>query len=152
MPDHVDRGLAQDLLAATAAEGVAGPGVDERDRQRLVVDGGDLAVLAEQDPGVAALELHGLEQVGPQPAHVEAVKLKRRFTWIGPSQNAQVVAVDEKTLTIALVNAGARNSFSSGGSEEILRQAAIDVIGARLAGRVDRGPVGPARHRAAATR
>jgi DNA polymerase-3 subunit gamma/tau len=32
-------------------------------------------------------------------------------------------------LTIALLNAGARNSFASGGSEEILRQAAIDVIG-----------------------
>jgi DNA polymerase-3 subunit gamma/tau len=57
------------------------------------------------------------------------VKLKRRYTWILLSQNAQVAAVDDKTLTIALVNAGARNSFSSGGSEEILRQAAIDVIG-----------------------
>jgi len=63
------------------------------------------------------------------PDLLEAVKLKRRYTWILLSQNAQIAAVDEKTLTIALVNAGARNSFSSGGSEEILRQAAIDVIG-----------------------
>ncbi len=57
------------------------------------------------------------------------MKVKRRFTWILLSQNAQVAAVDDKTLTIALVNAGARQSFSTGGSEEILRQAAIDVIG-----------------------
>jgi DNA polymerase-3 subunit gamma/tau len=57
------------------------------------------------------------------------VKLKRRYTWILLSQNAQVAAVDDKTLTIALVNQGARSSFMSGGSEEILRQAAIDVIG-----------------------
>ena len=57
------------------------------------------------------------------------MKLKRRYTWILLSQHAQVAAVDDKTLTIALVNAGARNSFVSGGSEEILRQAAIDVIG-----------------------
>ena len=63
------------------------------------------------------------------PDLLDAVKLKRRFTWILLSQNAQVAAVDDKTLTIALINAGARNSFSSGGSEEILRQAAIDVIG-----------------------
>jgi DNA polymerase-3 subunit gamma/tau len=63
------------------------------------------------------------------PDLLEAVKLKRRFTWILLSQNAQVAAVDDTTLTIALVNAGARNSFTSGGSEEILRQAAIDVIG-----------------------
>jgi DNA polymerase-3 subunit gamma/tau len=63
------------------------------------------------------------------PDLLDAVKLKRRFTWILLSQNAQVAAVDDTSLTVALVNAGARNSFSSGGSEEILRQAAIDVIG-----------------------
>ncbi len=63
------------------------------------------------------------------PDLLEAVKRKRRYTWILLSQNAQVAAVDDKSLTIALVNAGARSSFVSGGSEEILRQAAIDVIG-----------------------
>lgn len=63
------------------------------------------------------------------PDLLEAVKLKRRYTWILLSQNAQVAAVDDKTLTVALVNAGARASFVSGGSDEILRQAAIDVIG-----------------------
>jgi DNA polymerase-3 subunit gamma/tau len=57
------------------------------------------------------------------------VKLKRRFTWIMLSQNAQVAAVDDKTLTVALLNAGARDSFLRSGSDEILRQAAIDVIG-----------------------
>ncbi|HEX5562861.1 MAG TPA: DNA polymerase III subunit gamma and tau [Nocardioidaceae bacterium] len=63
------------------------------------------------------------------PDLLDAVKRMRRYTWILLSQNAQVAAVDDQTLTIALVNAGARNSFTSGGSEEILRQAAIDVIG-----------------------
>ena len=63
------------------------------------------------------------------PDLLDAVKLKRRYTWILLSQNAQVAAVDDKTLTIALVNAGARNSFAGSGSDEILRQAAIDVIG-----------------------
>jgi DNA polymerase-3 subunit gamma/tau len=45
------------------------------------------------------------------------------------SQNAQVAAVDDTTLTLALLNAGARDSFLRSGSDEILRQAAIDVIG-----------------------
>ncbi len=63
------------------------------------------------------------------PDLLEAVKRKRRYTWILLSQHAQVVDVDDKTLTIALVNAGARSSFVGGGSDEILRQAAIDVIG-----------------------
>jgi DNA polymerase-3 subunit gamma/tau len=63
------------------------------------------------------------------PDLLESVKLKRRFTWIMLSQNAQVAAVDDKTLTVALLNAGARDSFLRSGSDEILRQAAIDVIG-----------------------
>ncbi len=54
----------------------------------------------------------------------------RRFTWILLSQNAQVIGVDAKTLTVGFKNAGARDSFVGGGSEEILRQAAIDMIGA----------------------
>ncbi len=54
----------------------------------------------------------------------------RRFTWILLSQNAQVIGVDATTLTVGFKTAGARDSFIGGGSEEILRQAAIDMIGA----------------------
>ncbi|HET6624994.1 MAG TPA: DNA polymerase III subunit gamma and tau [Nocardioidaceae bacterium] len=97
-----------------------------------------------QEPATPAAE-PGDAQPGPEPRPAEglslvevrrlwpdlldSVKLKRRFTWIMLSQNAQVAAVDDKTLTIALLNAGARDSFLRSGSDEILRQAAIDVIG-----------------------
>ena len=54
----------------------------------------------------------------------------RRFTWILLSQNAQVIGVDATSLTVGFKTAGARDSFIGGGSEEILRQAAIDMIGA----------------------
>ncbi len=54
----------------------------------------------------------------------------RRFTWILLSQNAQVIAVDQRSLTVGFKTAGARDSFLGGGSEEILRQAAIDMVGA----------------------
>ena len=63
------------------------------------------------------------------PDLLEQVKKMRRFTWILLSQNAQVIGVDAKTLTVGFKNAGARDSFVGGGSEEILRQAAIDMIG-----------------------
>ena len=53
----------------------------------------------------------------------------RRYTWILLSQNAQVIGLDDNVLTVGFKNAGARDSFIGGGSEEILRQAAIDVIG-----------------------
>ncbi|MDQ4007282.1 MAG: DNA polymerase III subunit gamma/tau, partial [Actinomycetota bacterium] len=63
------------------------------------------------------------------PDVLEAVKKQRRFTWIMLSQNAQVSAFDGKTLTVGLSNAGARDRFVSSGSDEILRQALIDVLG-----------------------
>ena len=63
------------------------------------------------------------------PDIVEATKQRRRITWIYLTQQAQVIAVDDATLTLGFANAGARDSFDQGGSGEIVRQAAIDVVG-----------------------
>jgi len=63
------------------------------------------------------------------PDLLEKVREMRRYTWILLSQNAQVIGLDAGVLTVGFKNAGARDSFIGGGSEEILRQAAIDVIG-----------------------
>ncbi|MFF5024225.1 DNA polymerase III subunit gamma and tau [Streptomyces collinus] len=57
------------------------------------------------------------------PNILEAVKNRRRFTWILLSQNAQVTGFDGTTLQIGFVNAGARDNFASSGSEDVLRQA-----------------------------
>ena len=51
------------------------------------------------------------------------------MTWIHLTQHAQVVAVDAQILTLGFGNVGARESFDNGGSAEIVRQAAIDVVG-----------------------
>jgi DNA polymerase-3 subunit gamma/tau len=64
------------------------------------------------------------------PDVLEKVREMRRYTWILLSQNAQVTALEGNLLTVGFKNAGARDSFLGGGSDEILRQAAIDVIGA----------------------
>jgi DNA polymerase III subunit gamma/tau len=63
------------------------------------------------------------------PDVLEKVKQTRRFTWVMLSQNAQVLAVGENTLTLGMANAGARDSFTRSGSDEIVRQAMIDVLG-----------------------
>ena len=63
------------------------------------------------------------------PDILEAVKNRRRFTWILLSQNATVSGFDGTTLQIGFPNAGARDSFANGGSEDILRQALNDAIG-----------------------
>ncbi|MGW2256758.1 DNA polymerase III subunit gamma and tau [Streptomyces sp. NPDC001780] len=57
------------------------------------------------------------------PDILEAVKNRRRFTWILLSQNAQVAGFDGTTLQLGFINAGARDNFTSSGSEEVLRQA-----------------------------
>ncbi|MDQ1614326.1 MAG: polymerase subunit gamma/tau [Actinomycetota bacterium] len=63
------------------------------------------------------------------PDVLEAVKGMRRFTWTLLSHNAQVAAVGGGRLTLTMVNAGARDSFTGGGSDEILREALIEVLG-----------------------
>jgi DNA polymerase-3 subunit gamma/tau len=64
------------------------------------------------------------------PDIVDATKMRRRLAWMHLTQNCQVVAVDATTLTLGFANAGARDSFVAGGCDEVLRQAAIDVVGA----------------------
>jgi DNA polymerase-3 subunit gamma/tau len=87
----------------------------------------------EPDPEPATVGSSTLSLVDVRrlwPDIVEATKQRRRVTWIHLTQHAQVVAVDAKTLTLGFSNAGARESFDNGGSAEIVRQAAIDVVGA----------------------
>ncbi|MGP4043531.1 DNA polymerase III subunit gamma and tau [Streptomyces sp. 2A115] len=62
------------------------------------------------------------------PNILEAVKNRRRFTWILLSQNAQVTGFDGTTLQLGFVNAGARDNFASSGSEEVLRQALSELF------------------------
>jgi DNA polymerase-3 subunit gamma/tau len=63
------------------------------------------------------------------PNVLEAVKNRRRFTWILLSQNAQVAGFDGTTLQLGFVNAGARDNFASSGSEDVLRQALSEQFG-----------------------
>jgi DNA polymerase III subunit gamma/tau len=63
------------------------------------------------------------------PDVLEVVKGLRRFTWTLLSHNAQVAALAGDRLTLAMINAGARDSFARGGSDEIVREALIQVLG-----------------------
>ncbi|MFE0421860.1 DNA polymerase III subunit gamma and tau [Streptomyces sp. NPDC058953] len=77
---------------------------------------------AAQAPSAAAAQ--GAAQVRNMwPSILEAVKNRRRFTWILLSQNAQVAGFDGTTLQIGFLNPGARDNFASSGSEDVLRQA-----------------------------
>ncbi|MEU3303107.1 DNA polymerase III subunit gamma and tau [Streptomyces sp. NPDC006678] len=73
---------------------------------------------------VAPAATQGAGQVRTMwPDILEAVKNRRRFTWILLSQNAQVAGFDGTTLQLGFINAGARDNFASSGSEDVLKQA-----------------------------
>lgn len=74
-------------------------------------------------PGAYAPPTGGPDPRQLWPNILEAVKNRRRFTWILLSQNAHVAGFDGTTLQLGFVNAGARDNFASSGSEEVLRQA-----------------------------
>ncbi|WP_285736018.1 DNA polymerase III subunit gamma and tau [Kitasatospora phosalacinea] len=79
-------------------------------------------------PSVAAQQ--GAAQIRQMwPQILEAVKNRRRFTWILLSQNGQVAGFDGSTLQVSFVNAGARDSFVGSHSDEVLRQALADALG-----------------------
>jgi len=76
---------------------------------------------------VDSMDVGALRRMWPDV--IENVKKRRRLTWSLLSASAQVIAVDDKAITIGIVNAGARDSFVRSESEEILRQAFIEVVG-----------------------
>ncbi|MFJ9848932.1 DNA polymerase III subunit gamma and tau [Streptomyces sp. NPDC101150] len=81
----------------------------------------------QQQSGAGAAQ--GAAQVRQMwPDILDAVKGRRRFTWILLSQNAQVSGFDGTTLQIGFPNAGARDSFANGGSEDVLK----DVLAERF--------------------
>ncbi|MGI5259241.1 DNA polymerase III subunit gamma and tau [Streptomyces angustmyceticus] len=91
---------------------------------------GPAAPVAQQpQAGAAPGAAQGAAQVRQMwPDILDAVKARRRFTWILLSQNAQVSGFDGTTLQIGFPNAGARDSFANGGSEDVLK----DVLAERF--------------------
>ena len=100
-----------------------GPSGGESDDTAL----GTGAEQAQQPPG-STFSVTDVRRLWPEV--LEEVKGKRRFTWILLSQNAQVAELRDNTLLLAMSNAGARDSFSRGGSEDVLREAIVVVLGA----------------------
>jgi DNA polymerase-3 subunit gamma/tau len=78
-------------------------------------------------PSANSFDIAGLRRLWPDV--IEDVKKKRRLTWSLLSASAQIISLDESAITIGIVNAGARDSFLRSNSDEILRQAFIDVVG-----------------------
>ncbi|WP_420176979.1 DNA polymerase III subunit gamma and tau [Luteococcus sp. OSA5] len=66
------------------------------------------------------------------PQVLDEVKNRKRFAWILLSQNAQVVDVSDGVLVLGFTSTGARDRFASGGTQDVLRDCMVQVMGADL--------------------
>ena len=122
-----------DPAPKASAKPVAKVEVKEDIVKEETVGGGDSKEALPESPsqpvssGNKSFDIAGLRRLWPDV--IENVKKRRRLTWSLLSASAQIVAVDEKLITIGIVNAGARDSFVRSESDEILRQAFIEIVG-----------------------
>ena len=108
---------------AKKAEPVAQSIVEEKVEVKAVVEEVKKSAAAPVD----ALDVAALRRMWPEV--IENVKKRRRLTWSLLSASAQILGLDDQAITIGIANAGARDSFIRSESDEILRQAFIDVTG-----------------------
>lgn len=83
----------------------------------------------KSEKGPSSADIAALRRMWPDV--IESVKRRRRLTWSLISASAQILSVDEKQITIGIVNAGARDSFIRSESEQILIDAFDEVTGIR---------------------
>ena len=76
-----------------------------------------------------AIDITALRRMWPEV--IENVKKRRRLTWSLLSTSAQILALDDETITVGIVNAGARDSFVRSESDVILSDAFEEVTGVR---------------------
>jgi DNA polymerase-3 subunit gamma/tau len=74
-------------------------------------------------------DIASLRRMWPQV--IENVKGKRRLTWSLLATSAQILSIDDESISIGIVNAGARDSFVRSESEVILSDAFAEVAGVR---------------------
>lgn len=114
-PAPITRTAPPQVEKATPAPAQAAPKVSEK-----------------KEPAAPAARIEGIDVVGLRrlwPDVIENVKGRRRLTWTLLSASAMLATVDESAITVAMINVGARDSFLRSNSDEILREAFIEVVG-----------------------
>jgi DNA polymerase-3 subunit gamma/tau len=76
-----------------------------------------------------SIDITALRRMWPEV--IDKVKGKRRLTWSLLATSAQIISLDDKNITIGIVNAGARDSFIRSESDVILSDAFEEVTGVR---------------------
>ncbi len=125
--ERLERQSGFDVPATPAAPApVAAPKAEVKKAAAKPAEEKAEPVVKSEKPAGAA-DIAALRRMWPDV--IESVKRRRRLTWSLLSASAQVLAVDDKHITIGIVNAGARDSFIRSESEQILVDAFVEVTG-----------------------
>ena len=108
-----------DYVSKVTAEAIRAP----KEETKIV----DAVATTEPAKKIDSIDVAGLRRMWPEV--IENVKKRRRLTWSLLSASAQILGVDDKNITIGIVNAGARDSFLRSESDAILRDAFIEIVG-----------------------
>ena len=136
MGDNSEAGLLARIERLERVENIASPARNSDSQSAAPVKKAKTAEVVESvsevksvtnQPVERTMDVAGLRRLWPEV--IENVKKRRRLTWSLLSASAQILGVDDKNITIGIVNAGARDSFIRSESDEILRQAFIEVVG-----------------------
>ncbi len=122
--ERVENIAPMPTVAPSVPKVVSKPVVQEETKKVLPVSSEQPT---EKKVSVSTMDIAGLRRIWPDV--IENVKKRRRLTWSLLSASAQILGVDDTNITIGIVNAGARDSFVRSESDEILRQAFIEVVG-----------------------
>jgi DNA polymerase-3 subunit gamma/tau len=122
--ERVENIAPMPTVAPSAPRVASKPVVQEETKKVLPVSSEQPTV---KKASVDSMDIAGLRRIWPDV--IENVKKRRRLTWSLLSASAQILGVDDTNITIGIVNAGARDSFVRSESDEILRQAFIEVVG-----------------------
>jgi len=76
-----------------------------------------------------SIDITSLRRMWPQV--IDSVKGKRRLTWSLLATSAQILTLDDESITIGIVNSGAKDSFIRSESDLILSDAFEEVTGVR---------------------
>jgi DNA polymerase-3 subunit gamma/tau len=133
--DKSDTGLLARVERLERVDGIAAPAQAKQEPVKAVKPvKAETPKVEAQEPKVEAkvekvdsMDVGSLRRLWPDV--IENVKKRRRLTWSLLSASAQIIAVDDKAITIGILNAGARDSFVRSESDEILRQAFIEIVG-----------------------
>ena len=128
-PSPVKEPDPADYVSRATAEAVREfvPEKNSKQAEALSEAKGSAVKNSEPAAKIDSIDVAGLRRMWPEV--IENVKKRRRLTWSLLSASAQILGVDDKNITIGIVNAGARDSFLRSESDAILRDAFIEIVG-----------------------